>query len=271
MHHSIFNSVYNKQSKYMKHLITIPNVIIVVMLSFLWLGLSSIGFSQNNPVDSVPYPPKNHPISELSSDKTFKLQKLEAPLPEKSNIEYSLETNLDSRIANVKDKTGKEIYQVTIPKIHDLEPALERPSQPDGFKEARVTQNGSIIVRYYDSVDFYYSKTNHKFTIMPEFLKDGEDVYQCSGWEEYAEDLFLAHLGTHVTEGDGIAIYDAKSMKVYKLEVPVNLQSEFVSLNTYDSSHSIVDVETLKRNDPRHDLEAEVTGRYGYYKIDITP
>lgn len=255
----------------MKHRKTNLNVITVTMLSLLWLGSTSIGFSQNNSADSVPYPPKNHPVSELSSDKTFKLQKLESPLPEKSNDEYSCETNIESRIVKVKDKTGKEIYQVTIPKIHDLEPTLERPAQPDGFKEARVTRNGSIILRYYDSLDFYYSKTTNKFTIMPEFLKDGEDVYQCSGWEEYAEDLFLAHLGTHVTEGDGVTIYDAKSIKIYKLEVPVNLQSEFVSLNAYDSLHSIVDVETLKKEDPRHDLEAEVTGRYGYYKINITP
>lgn len=243
----------------------------VLLLPLFWLSLAAMGFSQNDPDDPDPYPPKNYPATVLSSDNTFNLRKLEGLPPEKSGENYSCETDLAQRLVKVKDKSGKEIYQVIMPTIRDLDPKLERPGMPDGFKAAHVTRNGNVILRFYELDEFYYSNTTRKFTMMPRFIKEGEDVFQCSGWTEFAEDLFLSHFGTRFTQGDGIAIYDAKTQKLSRLNVAGNLESEYVSLDVYDSVHSIVEVETLRKTDPRHDLEAETTGEFGYHKIEVGP
>lgn len=239
--------------------------------AMLWLGLSIMGFSQNAPDDPDPYPPKNYPVTVLSSDRTFTLRKLDGRPPEKRVEDFSSETDIANRIIKVKDKLGNAIYQVAIPMIRDLAPKMERAGMPDGFKEVRVTRNGNLILRYYGLDEFYYSNTTKKFTMMPSFLKIGEDVFQCSGWEEFAEDLFFAHLGSHYTEGDGIAIYDGKTQKTYKLQVPANLRDKFVGLDVYDSFHAIVNVETIKKTDPRLELDTVITGEYGYHKIESTP
>jgi hypothetical protein len=171
----------------------------------------------------------------------------------------------------VEDKAGKAVHQVSIPTIRELDPKLERAGSPDGFKALRVTRGGNLIFRYYEMDEFHYSRSTGRFTMMPSFLKDGEEVFQCSGWTEFAEDLFLAHLGTRYSQGDGISIFNAKSQKTYRLKVPANLEFEYVGLDAYDSSHSIVDVQILKKTDPREDLEPEVIGELGFYRIELTP
>lgn len=250
-----------------------PNTkgILVSLLAFLWLGFAAIGLSQDDPDRPDPYPPKNYPVSELSLDRTFNLRKLEGAPPEKSGEDFSCEADTAQHLVKVRDKFGNMIYQINVPAIRDLDPKLERQGSPEGFKEARVTRDGNVILRYYELAEFYYSNSTKKFSMMPRFLKADEDVFQCSGWVEFAEDQFVSHFGTNLTEGDGVAIYDAKTQKLYRLQVPANLQSKYVSLESYDSFHSIVDVKTLQKTDPRRDLEAEITGEYGYYKIDSTP
>lgn len=243
---------------------------IILRIIFLLLGCVSLGLSESAPDDPFPFPPRKATVVDLSKDKVFRLQKLLTPRPEKTGPDYTFSEDHAKRVLTVKTTGGVVAYEVAIPSILNIAPELQRPGIPEAFRAARVTQTGKLILRYYEMTAFLYSNADKKFVLMPQYVRDGEEVYSASSWVEFSKDLFFAHLSAYRSEGDGIAIYDANTRKVYQLQLPSELvsDSEYALLFEYDSVHSIVEVKTIKKVEYSRDEEMEITGNYGHYKIE---
>jgi hypothetical protein len=233
-----------------------------------------LGYSQDASTHPNQFPPQNATVVAISKDKVYELQTISPPLPEKAKKDYACNVDLAERQVTVKTTAGVVSYQLAIPDILKIAPELHQADISDGFEGARVTQTGKLIVRYFVNTDFYYSDTEKKFVLMPEYVREGEDVYSTSGWIEFSKDLFYSHLSTRYSEGDGIAIYDAETKSVYRLRLPLELmfESDYASLDEYDSVNSIVEVKSIKRDEEYgRDLDSEVTGKHGYYRIELAP
>lgn len=240
---------------------------------FLLCTSISISISESVSDNPTPFPPKNATVIEISKDKVFRLQKLVSPPPEKVGPEYFIHKDLTNMILTVKTKAGLNLYEVAIPPIQKIAPELYYSDSTNAFGGARVTQSGRSILHYYATTEFIYSSADHKFILMPDYVKDADSVFQVSSWSEFSKDLFYAHLSTAHTEGDGIVIYDANTNKVYRLSVAANFifDSEYVSLFNYDSVHSIVEVKKLKKQERGRDAEIEIKENLGYYRIEPVP
>ena len=246
---------------------------IVLHLIFLRWGSVSLGLSENAPDDPFPFPPRKATVVEISKEKVFRLKKFLPPLPEKVGPDYTLDEDLAKRVMRVKTPGGVGSYEIAIPSILNLAPELQRPDIPDAFRAARVTQTGGLILRYYEMTEFLYSNVDKNFVLMPQYVRNEEEVYSASSWVEFSRDLFFSHLSAYRSEGDGIAIYDAKTQKVYQLQLPTELvfDSEYAIFHEYDSFHSIVEVKKIKKLEDSHEEDIEITGNYGYYKIELPP
>ena len=246
----------------------------MLRITGLLLGVCSMGLSENEPAHPIPFPPRNATVVEISKDKVFGMRKISPPLPDKAGKDYVCSVDLAERRVTVKTIAGVVSYQIAIPDILKIAPALHQPDVADGFEGARVTQTGKLILRYHVNTDIWYSDNEKKFVLMPEYVREGDEVYCTSSWMEFSRDLFLSHLSARYSEGHGIAIYDAKTHRVYRLRVPAELiiDSDYVSLDEFDSVHSIVEVTSIKRDEEYgRDLDREVTGNHGYYKIEWNP
>lgn len=246
--------------------------IVLRFICLLW-GSVSLGMSESAPDDPFPFPPRNATVVDISKDKVFRLQKLLPPLPEKVGPDYTFNEDIAKRVLTVKPTGGVVAYEVAIPSILDIAPELQRPEIPEAFRGARVTQTGKLILRYYEMTEFLYSNIDRKFVLMPRYVREGEEVYSASNWIEFSKDLFFAHLSAYRSEGDGIAIYDANTRKVYQLKIPSELflESEYALLLEYDSVHSIVEVKAIKKVEYSRDEDVEITGNHGKYKIELIP
>lgn len=246
--------------------------IVLNLIILLW-GSVSLGLSESALDDPFPFPPRKATVVEISKEKVFRLQKFLPPLPEKVGPDYTLDEDLTKRVMTVKTTGGVSSYEIAIPSILDIAPELQRPDIPESFRAARVTQTGKLILRYYEMTEFFYSNVDKKFVLMPQYVRNGEEVYSASSWVEFSRDLFFAHLSAFRSEGDGIAIYDAKTQKVYQLQLPSELvfDSEYALFYEYDSVHSIVEVKKIKKVEDSNEEDIEITGNCGYYKIELAP
>ena len=246
--------------------------IVLRFICLLW-GSVSLSLCESAPDDPFPFPPRKATVVDISKDKVFRLQKLLTPRPEKSGPDYALNEDIANKVLTVKTTGGVPAYEVAIPSILNIAPELQRPNITEAFREAHVTQTGKLILRYYEMTAFLYSNIDKNFVLMPQHIRDGEQVYSASSWVEFSKDLFYAHLSAFRSEGDGIAIYDANTKKVYQLQLPSELvfDSEYAALFDYDSVHSIVEIKTLKKHEYGRDEEMEITGNHGYYTIELAP
>jgi hypothetical protein len=235
-----------------------------VLTIILFLCLIGIGNSQLVSPEGI----KRYGTTPLSTDKTFQLKKFEAPLPEKKTSGYVCEVDLQNKIIKVKKKTGEEYYQIKIPSIETLSPKLKR-SERDAFLTANATLNGDIILCYYDMDEFYYSKRDDTFFLLPSYTKEEDQEYQFSYWKQIDEDYFISRYSNRNTDGAGYAMFHAETKKLYKLKIPADMiiEGEFIDLTVYDPSSRIVHAERCKDTAP-HETELEVIADAGYYKIE---
>lgn len=205
----------------------------------------------------------------LSADREFQLKKFDATLPEKNTDIYNCEVDLQNKIIKVKKKTGEEYYQITIPSIETLSPKLKR-YDGDAFRGAKATLNGDIILCYHEMDEFYYSKLDNSFYLLPRYTKEEDIDYQFDNWKQIAEDFFLSKYHNQTTLGAGYAILDSKTKKLYKLKIPASIifENEYIYLKIYDPSSRIVQVERCKDADSSIDIDVEVIADVGYYKIE---
>jgi hypothetical protein len=204
----------------------------------------------------------------VSNDKFFQLKKIELPLPEKKPDRYDCEVDLLNKIIKVKKKTGEEYYQIRIPSIETLSPKLKR-SDGDAFRTAYTTLNGDIILCYYEMEEFYYSKRDNKFFLLPSYTKEEDQEYQFSYWKQIDEDYFVSRCSNRNTDGAGYAMFHVETKKLYKLKIPADMiiDGEFIYLTVYDPSSRIVHAERCKDTAPL-ETELEVIADAGYYKIE---
>ncbi|MBN8457664.1 MAG: hypothetical protein J0M04_07495 [Verrucomicrobia bacterium] len=234
-------------------------------------------FAANSPVkgdesagDPDPFPPTKYPVVVFSTDKAFRLEKLVGEPPVAVGDDYSCEADRASKLIKVKDKAGADVYEIPIPDLATLNQNLVRESVPEAFQGVTVTRSGNLVFCYYESNEFYYSRVAQSFTYMPGYVKDGEKIFQCGNWAEFAEDLFLTPISTRFEVEKGVAVYNAKTNKVYKLQVPAildNLVDEWLSLRPHDSSQGLVHAVKYEKSEYGRDLDEEMTGDIGYHKI----
>ena len=206
----------------------------------------------------------------LSYEKTFQLKKHESPLPEKKEGIYVCEVDLQNKIIKVKKKTGEEYYQIKIPSIETLSPKLKR-YDGEAFRKAKATLNGDIILCYHEMDEFYYSKGDDTFFLLPSYTKEEDQVQQFSYWEQIDEDYFLSIYFDGVsTNCSGYAMFHAETKKLYKLKIPADMiiEGEYINLAVYDPSSRIVHAERYKDSDPRLEEDFVFIADAGYYKIE---
>lgn len=222
------------------------------------------------PPDPDPYPPANYPVTKFSTDKTYRLDKLVGEPPAAAENDYSCEADRVSKLIKIKNKAGADVYQAPIPNLATLNQNLVRASVPAAFQGVTATRSGNLVICYHGSDEFYYSRTAKAFTFMPAYVKDGEKVFQCGNWAEFAEDLFFTSISTRYDVETGIAVYNAKTNKIYKLKLPSdveNLPEQRVVMESLDSLHGLVHVETYKKTEYGRDLDEDLTGDLGFHKI----
>lgn len=161
-------------------------------------------------------------ITPISNEKTFQLKEYEAPLPEKKSSEYVCEVDHPNKTIKVKKKTGEEYYQITIPSIETLAPKLKR-YDVEAFSEANATLNGDIILCYHEMDEFYYSKRDNSFFLMPRYTKEDDDEYQFGYWEQIDDNYFLSGYFNRVTSGAGYALFHKETKKFTKSKFPLTL------------------------------------------------
>ena len=159
--------------------------IVLRLICLLW-GSASLGLSESAPDDPFPFPPRKATVVDISKDKVFRLQKLLTPRPEKVGPDYTLNEDPVKKVLTVKTTGGVVAYVVAIPPILNIAPDLQRPGIPEAFRAARVTQSGKVILRYYELTEFIYSNVDKNYVLMPQYVRDGDEVYSASSWVEFS-------------------------------------------------------------------------------------
>jgi len=205
----------------------------------------------------------------ISNEKTFQLKKFEEPLPEKKTSEFVCEVDLQNKTIKVKKKTGEAFYQITIPSIETLSPKLKR-YDGEAFREARTTLNGDIILCYHDMDEFYYSKSDNSFYLLPSYTKEEDNEYQFGKWKQIDDNYLISDYSNRVANGARYALFHMETKKIYKVKIPSNIifENEFIDLTVYDPSSRIVYAKRCKDSDPRLCEDLEVIADAGYYKIE---
>lgn len=204
-----------------------------------------------------------HPLANLSADKVFVFEAIEAANFHAIVDKYRVEQK--GRLLQVIEvESNGKLYEIEAPALDDIDPKLGRGVEK--FRSAYALPKGDMILDYEDSIFVLYQRNSQKFIGLPGYVSINQTIYQTGSWVSLTDKLLIAPFGDGGS--DRYAVYEMGSGKVYDVEVPEEFRRPHFILKNQDDSQGVVEVENyVFDGDMGHDPDITITGSLGLYQI----